>query len=136
MEFIMTNKLAKLGVAIILSGTVVLTSTPAMARHRHYEQGYNEYYDNGDYYRQAQYERAQYERQRYERQRYEQDRYSDGYRCKPKGTGGLIIGAVVGGLLGREVVGRRGDRTAGAIVGAGAGALAGRALHRAGSDRC
>jgi uncharacterized protein YcfJ len=45
----------------------------------------------------------------------------------------LVIGAVVGGLLGREVVGRRGDRTAGTIVGAGAGALAGRALQKAGN---
>jgi uncharacterized protein YcfJ len=45
----------------------------------------------------------------------------------------LVIGAVGGGLLGREVVGRRGDRTAGTIVGAGAGALAGRALQKAGN---
>ena len=62
--------------------------------------------------------------------------YNNGYRCKKKGTGGLIVGAVVGSLLGRAVAGRNGDRTAGTIVGAGAGALAGRALDRAGSNRC
>ena len=43
---------------------------------------------------------------------------------------GLIIGAVAGGLLGRSIVGYRGDRTAGAIVGAGVGALAGRAIDK------
>ena len=56
-------------------------------------------------------------------------------RCS-KGTGGLIIGAVAGGLLGRAVVGRRGDRTAGTIVGAGVGALAGRAIDRSSGRRC
>jgi hypothetical protein len=58
------------------------------------------------------------------------------YACRrDSGTTGTILGAVVGGLLGREVIGRRGDRTAGAIAGAGAGALAGRALDRSG-NRC
>jgi len=49
-------------------------------------------------------------------------------RCD-KGTGGTIIGAIAGGLLGNSVAGR-GDRTAGAVVGAGVGALAGRAIDR------
>lgn len=58
------------------------------------------------------------------------------YGCQRRdGTTGTILGAVVGGLLGREVVGRRGDRTAGTIVGGAAGALAGRAIDR-GGDRC
>jgi hypothetical protein len=136
----MANKLAKLGTAAILSVAAISTAVPAMAHgrghgHGHgyghsrgYDQGYYEparydnYYDNGGYYREA--------------RGYRERGYRDGYRCKPKGTGGLVIGAVVGGLLGREVVGRRGDRTAGTIVGAGAGALAGRALHKAGSNRC
>lgn len=131
MEFDMKNKMAKLGTAAILSVAAIVTSVPAMAggRHHHNDHGYSRY-DNGGYYEDARYQRARYDQQRYDRG------YSDGYRCKPKGTGGLVIGAVVGGLLGREVVGRRGDRTAGTIVGAGAGALAGRALHRAGSNRC
>src|SRR3546814_17906693 len=56
-------------------------------------------------------------------------RYYRGYRCD-SGTGGTILGAIAGGLLGNEVVGRYGDRTAGALVGAGVGALAGRAIDR------
>lgn len=51
-------------------------------------------------------------------------------RCRDKGTGGTIIGAIAGGLLGNAAVGRRGDGTAGAIVGGGVGALAGRAIDR------
>ncbi|PZU11704.1 glycine zipper 2TM domain-containing protein [Sphingomonas sp.] len=49
-------------------------------------------------------------------------------RCD-KGTGGTIIGAIAGGLLGNSVAGR-GDRGVGTIVGAGVGALAGRAIDR------
>ena len=51
-----------------------------------------------------------------------------GYRCD-KGTGGTIIGAIAGGLLGNGIAGR-GDRGAGTIIGAGVGALAGRAIDR------
>jgi hypothetical protein len=69
------------------------------------------------------------------------DRYYGGrsnYRggrgyCRDKGTGGTVIGAIAGGLLGHEIGnGRsgRGDGTTGAIVGAGVGALAGRAIDR------
>lgn len=51
------------------------------------------------------------------------------YYCrKSNGTTGLLIGAGVGALLGREVVGRGGDRTLGAILGAAGGALLGRSL--------
>jgi hypothetical protein len=50
------------------------------------------------------------------------------YRCD-RGTGGTIIGAIAGGLLGNSIAGY-GDRTAGAVIGAGAGALAGRAIDR------
>ena len=77
-----------------------------------------------------------------QRRYYRGDSYSQGYyrgqsdyrarqRCKD-GDGGLLIGAVAGGLLGR-VVDTRGDRTLGTLLGAGAGALAGRAIDR--SDR-
>jgi outer membrane lipoprotein SlyB len=52
-------------------------------------------------------------------------------KCKD-GDGGLLIGAIAGGLLGRTVD-TRGDRTMGTLLGAGAGALAGRAIDR--SDR-
>ena len=45
------------------------------------------------------------------------------------GTGGTILGAIAGGLLGNTLAGR-GDRALGSVVGAGAGALAGRAIDR------
>ena len=51
-----------------------------------------------------------------------------GYRCD-RGTGGTIIGAIAGGLLGNGIAGR-GDRGTGTIIGAGVGALAGRAIDR------
>ena len=53
-------------------------------------------------------------------------------RCD-KGTGGTIIGAVVGGLAGREIA-RRGNKTEGAIIGAAVGALGGRAIDKADSN--
>lgn len=60
----------------------------------------------------------------------------DGYQCH-SGTTGALVGAIAGGLLGREI-GRGGayDRpsTTGLILGAGAGALAGRAVGRSGND--
>lgn len=67
-----------------------------------------------------------------------QNRYRGyrGGRCD-NGTGGTIIGAIAGGLLGHEVSGRRGDRTMGVIIGAGVGAVAGRAIDRSsGGNRC
>ncbi|MBV9841435.1 MAG: glycine zipper 2TM domain-containing protein [Sphingomonadaceae bacterium] len=50
------------------------------------------------------------------------------YRCD-RGTGGTIIGAIAGGLLGNAVAGYR-DRTTGTVLGAGAGALIGRSIDR------
>jgi uncharacterized protein YcfJ len=122
----------------ILSGTlaaaIAMTSlaaaSPAEARDHHRGSDYGYGYSDYDYrdYRGADYRRN--------RDYYRNDRrYYRGQRCD-KGTGGTIIGAIVGGLLGNEVVGRRGDRTAGAIVGAGVGALAGRAIDRSDGRRC
>jgi hypothetical protein len=118
-----------LGLALI-SATL---ATPAMARHNdgYYNNGYG--YGNNDGYRNQGYDDRGYDNRGYDNRSYG---YNNGYRCKKSGTGGLIIGAVAGGLLGRAVVGGRGDRTAGAIVGAGVGALAGRAIDRNGSNRC
>lgn len=73
---------------------------------------------------------------------YRGDSYAQGYdrgqrdyrarqKCKD-GDGGMIIGAIAGGLLGR-MVDTHGDRTMGTLLGAGAGGLAGRAIDR--SDR-
>ena len=97
-------------------GTLIAAATlatgfgaaPAAARHNN-DDGYYDY-DNGGYY-------GNDRRQR---------------RCD-KGTGGTIIGAVVGGLAGREVA-RRGNKTEGVIIGAAIGALAGRAIDKADSN--
>lgn len=52
------------------------------------------------------------------------------YYCRRSdGTTGLLIGAAVGGLAGRELAGRD-DRTLGTVIGAGAGALLGRSIDR------
>lgn len=70
--------------------------------------------------------------------RYRGPRYDQRYRaerCNNDGTAGTIIGAIAGGLLGHEVVGRRGDKTAGTIIGGAVGAVAGRAIDK-GDNRC
>lgn len=73
------------------------------------------------------------------RQLYRSDRVWQGrdgrYYCRRwNGTTGLVIGAAVGALLGREIAGR-GDRTLGAILGAAGGGLLGRSIDR-GELRC
>jgi Glycine zipper 2TM domain len=95
---------AALAVATISSGFAV---TPAMARHR----------DGGNY--------------GYDNRGYDNSGYNGGYCRRDKGTGGAIIGAVAGGLAGREIARR--DRTAGTIIGAAVGALAGRAIDKSDS---
>lgn len=56
--------------------------------------------------------------------------YDGRYHCRcDNGTIGLIIGAAVGALVGRELDGGR-DRTVGAIIGAASGGLLGRAIDR------
>ncbi|MEY4270852.1 MAG: hypothetical protein RLZZ58_2068 [Pseudomonadota bacterium] len=106
--------------ALALTGV----ATPAAAQHDRdngyrYNGGYTQY-DNGysDYGR---------DDRRVERRRYR------GGRCD-KGTGGTIIGAVAGGLAGREIAGR-GDKTVGTIIGGALGALAGRAIDKS-NDGC
>lgn len=52
------------------------------------------------------------------------------YHCRREnGTTGLIIGAAVGALVGRELDNGR-DRTVGTIIGAAGGGLLGRAIDR------
>lgn len=121
----------------IVSGIVLATSATAMtvpASARYDDRGGYSDVRYGDYYE----GRRDYRRDRGYRD-YRNDRrdrnYYRGQRCD-KGTGGTIIGAIAGGLLGHEVVGRRGDKTAGAIIGAGVGALAGRAIDRSDGRRC
>lgn len=109
--------------ALVLAATAVtgFTATPAMARDR-YEDGYRySNYDQSDYRQ----DRREYRRDRYE--------YRNNYQRCDKGTGGTVIGAVAGGLLGNQVAGRR-NRTEGSIIGAAVGALAGRAIDKADSN--
>lgn len=119
----MFKKLSLVGAAVVMGATSLIPATPALAH-----DGYYRDYDDDDRdYRDGRYYRGD----RY----YRGERRYRGYRCD-RGTGGLIIGAIAGGLLGREVVGHRGDRTAGTIIGAGVGALAGREIDRSNSRRC
>ncbi len=101
------------------AAVTALTAMPVAASAQSYG-----YYD-------AHQSRRAYEAQRqYEAQRhYEAQRYNNYYGRRCSGTTGTILGAVAGGLLGREVAGR-GDRTTGAIIGGAAGALAGRAVNK------
>lgn len=112
--------------ALVLAATAVtgFTATPAMARDR-YDNGYR--YSNNDRY-------DRYDRREYRNERRYNNNYRNNYqRCNNSGTGGTIIGAVAGGLLGNEVAGR-GNRTEGSIIGAAVGALAGRAIDKSDSN--
>lgn len=108
--------------ALIATATLAtgFAAVPAAADHGHdRDDGYYSY-DNRGYYG---------DRRSNRNNRSDNRSYS---RCD-KGTGGTVIGAVVGGLAGREVA-RRGNRTEGAIIGAAVGALAGRAIDKSDSN--
>ena len=97
----------------------------------YYDAGYDRY-DRYDRRAERRWERQQRRAERRADRRAERRYYRDrryGNYCRDNGTGGTIIGAIAGGLLGREVAGR-GDRTVGTIIGGAAGALAGRAIDR------
>ena len=111
--------------ALVLAATAVtgFSATPAFA-HNGDDDGY---YSRGDRYDRD--DRREYRRgDRY----YRNNAYRGNARCD-KGTGGTIIGAVAGGLLGNEVS-RRGNKTEGSIIGAAVGALAGRAIDKSDSN--
>jgi uncharacterized protein YcfJ len=115
--------------ALVLAATAITGFTaPAMARHYNDDDGYR-YSENRDY-RDDRYDRREV---RYDRRDYRGDRYYRNNGCRNSGTGGTIIGAVAGGLLGNEVA-RRGNRTEASIIGAAVGALAGRAIDKSGSN--
>jgi hypothetical protein len=132
----MIKQLSMIGAAIAMTAGAVIPAAAAEARP--YYNGYQNggYYQggyNGNGYRG--YDRG-YRNNGYNRgYAYRDGRAYRGYRCHDSGTGGTIIGAIAGGLLGNAAVGRHGDSTAGTIVGAGVGALAGRAIDRS-DNRC
>ena len=106
------------GAALAMGTVAMVPATPAAAQshHRHYR---GDRYDHA--YRGARY--RHYNRRHYSRRARE--------KCAD-GDGGTIVGAIAGGLLGHEIVGR-GDKVLGTVLGGAAGALAGRAIDR--SDR-
>lgn len=114
------TKLKKSIGTLVLAATAItgFSATPAMARER-----YNHNYYSGDD-RQDRYERREYRREARD--------YRNNARCD-KGTGGTIIGAVAGSLLGNEIA-RRGNKTEASIIGAAVGALAGRAIDKSDSN--
>jgi hypothetical protein len=107
--------------AAALIAMTAAAAVPAQARH-HDRDGYDRGYDHRGYDR------------GYDRH----GGYDRGYRddrCRNSGTGGAILGAVGGGLLGNSIAGH-GDKTLGTVIGAGGGALAGNAIGRSGHHRC
>jgi hypothetical protein len=128
--------LKKIALATVAASTA-LVAVPAAAdahpsryRHSHYEN-----YRGGDNYYNRGYARRDYGRRGYDNGYYGRSRYSyNGRRCRDNGTTGTIVGAIAGGLLGKEIADggryRRGDGTTGMIVGGALGALAGRAIDR------
>lgn len=100
-------------IAVAVAAVTMLGSAPAFARH----------YDHGRYYGHG-----------YDHHRGGRGYYGD-RRCRDSGTGGAIIGAVGGGLLGNSIAGH-GDKTVGTVLGAGGGALVGNAIGRSGHHRC
>jgi hypothetical protein len=109
-------KSAILAGAALLTGATAVLPTAADAQ-RYHGQRYEQRYDRYD---------GRYDGRRY----YSRDRYRHSYRARGcDNTGGLVVGAIAGGLLGNAVDGGR-NRTAGTLGGAVLGALAGRAIDR------
>lgn len=114
----MFKKLTLAGAAFAMGAAALVPATPAMAQR--YDRGYSyDRYDRGY--------NNNYRSYRGNDRRYYNNRRSD--RCND--TGGTVVGAVAGGVLGNVVAGR-GDRTLGTILGGAIGALAGREIDRGG----
>jgi hypothetical protein len=117
----MQRRFFTLGVmGALAAASMTIAPTAASAQYYGGGYGYHGGYDRG-WHGDRGYGRGGYDRGGY-------DRYY-GHRHRCDGTGGAIIGAVAGGLLGNAVAGR-GDRTAGTLIGGGLGAVAGNAVGR------
>jgi hypothetical protein len=129
----MPRKFLSLGVLGALAAAS-MTIAPTAASAQYYGSGGYGYHGVGNdrgWHGDRGYDRAYYGRGGYDRGGYDRggyDRYY-GHRHRCNGTGGAIIGAVAGGLLGNAVAGY-GDRTAGTLIGGGLGAVAGNAIGR------
>jgi len=134
----MLKKLSLAAAALAVSAGALVPAAPAFAQDY---RGYPGYYGQG-YYGQGYYGdgyRDRYDRydSRYDRRGYDDRRYYDrrDYRRCNDGTGGAIICAIAGGLLGNSLAGRH-DRGTGTVLGALGGGLAGRAIERGGDRGC
>lgn len=127
----MKRKALTMGLMGGLAALVMAAAPAAADAHRYYGGGYDGYGYNQGYYGGG-YDNGYYGRSYYQRGGYygggDRGYYGNRHRCHD-GTGGAILGAVAGGLLGNAVAGR-GDRTAGTVIGGGLGALAGNAIGR------
>lgn len=125
---------------LALSTAVAVSALTAIPSAASAQNGYGYYDTRGNGYNNQYRRNDNRYNQRYDRrysQRYNGQRYGNYYgtRCRrDSGSTGTILGAIAGGLLGREVAGR-GDRTVGTIIGGAAGALIGREVDRDGNCR-
>ncbi len=106
--------------------TSIASQDAAFGRYHRYDRRYKRGYERSSRY-------GHYNRyDRYDRRR-DRRRHYRSRRCD-NGTGGTVIGAIAGGLLGNEVA-ARGDKAVGTIIGAAVGGIAGRAIDKA-DDPC
>jgi hypothetical protein len=115
--------------ALALGATALAPAADAQRYGSRYERGYDGYqgggYGNGGY---------RGDDRGYRQYRGNDRRYNARNRRGCDNTGGTIIGALAGGLLGHTVAGR-GDRTLGAVLGAAGGGLAGNAIDKSDNPR-
>lgn len=133
----MIKKLSFAAVALAIGAGAMVPAAPAAAQDYRYQRGdyydqqyrgYDSRYDNRGYYNNGYDNRGYYDNRRNYRRNFDNRRCNDG-------TGGAIIGAIAGGLLGNTVAGR-GDRGIGTVLGALGGGVAGRAIERGGNNGC
>ncbi|KQM74014.1 MULTISPECIES: glycine zipper 2TM domain-containing protein [unclassified Sphingomonas] len=118
-----------LALSALAMGASTLVPVAAEAQRYGYDRGYDgRGYDRG-------YDRRGYDRREYRgndrRYNYRNDRNN---RRGCDNTGGTIVGALAGGLLGHTVAGR-GNGTIGALLGAAGGGLAGNAIDKSDNPR-
>ena len=124
---------AALSLGLVSVGAIAAALAEARDRHDYRPGVYYRGYDRGGYDRHYYRNRDYRSRDYYRNSRYT---YKDNrYRCRDNGTGGAIVGAIAGGLLGNEVA-HRGDKTTGAVLGAAIGAIAGHAIDKNDGRRC
>ena len=125
----------------LAASALAMTATalvPVAADAQRYRGGYERGYDNRGY---GGYDRGGYRDYRGDDRGYREYRGNDrryNYNARSRrgcdNSGGTIIGALAGGLLGHTVAGR-GDRTLGAVLGAAGGGLAGNAIDKSDNPR-